>query len=206
MMNASKMLSVVLTIVSTAAFPAFARYLPSWFQNVDEIALRSDLIVIASPVESNPLGTATNMIYGGLDTNDIEVIRFRSNELSFPMGFNAFVPTETTFVILSVLRGAVEGRTFIMAHHTWNRKIFENTTVHLPYSPHLVSFDDLAKASNGDDLHPRFLLFLKSAKKSRFRATTGYVDPAYSVQLLSPIEWDPFEREQRLSRAPESDN
>jgi hypothetical protein len=178
---------VILSAIVFVVPVTLARYVPQWFYEIDQIARRSELIVIACPVACKPCGTATNVIVTGCTTNDIEVIRFNYQVKAFPKGMNAFVPTETTFLLLSVLKGEAATNSFTMFHYTWDKDFYRTNNLSRVNPPHLVSFSDLvrdAKDITSHGLRPKYLMFLKRTKDDRLYPTSGHFDPAYSIQLI----------------------
>ena len=181
-------IALAIVAITACVVPiTLARYVPPWFYQIDEIARRSDVIVLASPTDSRPCGTATNVIVTGCDTNDIQVTRINYAVHAYPTGMNVFVSTETTFVVLSHLKGQLTTNTFTLLHYTWDKEFLRTNDQPRSNPPALVSFTNTvspAQCAESYLLRPKYLMFLKKAADGRLIATTGQFDPAYSVQLL----------------------
>jgi hypothetical protein len=187
-MNRRNQIALAIVSITTCAAPiTLARYVPQWFDQIDEIARRSDVIVIACPMDSKPCGTATNVIVTGCDSNDMEVTRIHYDVKTYPAGMNAFVPTETTFVVLSQLKGQLSTNSFTLLHYTWDKEFHRTNSLSRVNPPCLVSFTNTMSDAQGTKsyfVRPKYLMFLRKSDDGRFVATTGQFDPAYSVQLL----------------------
>jgi hypothetical protein len=149
----------ILFIFSAASMPAAARIRQVWSEQ--QIADKSDLIVIAKAVEVRDTGIKTT----------VPNIR-RGND---PVGA---VEMETTFEVSAVLKGKIEKAPLVFSHLRE-----EKPEVASRGAAELVAFDPAEKKT--------YLLFLKRDDDGRYSAVVGQTDPADAVKEVgraAPVE------------------
>jgi hypothetical protein len=188
--------NVVLWVVfiTTVSGPriAAARHVPIWMLQMQEIAERSDLIVVACPVASWRCGEATNAILEESDSDGVHDPRVHSNGVVYPSGVNAFVPTETSFFVVSVLKGECGTNRLVMFHYEWDPKTYASNRICQVNSPTLLWLDYPKESTSATDWtcpRPRHLLFLKR-RGGRLYPTTGLENASLSVEVLQSQEID----------------
>jgi len=142
-----------LLLLGTAAF---ARIHPYW--SYGELTKEADLIVIATPVSVRDTTERTTL-------PDIELID--TNKVHHLI---AAIGVETTFSILSVLKGDTSTNTLLLHY------LRESEKKPSRGNPGLVAFDPNEKK--------RFLLFLKRESDGRYASVTGQTDPDGGVKDL----------------------
>jgi hypothetical protein len=128
------------------------------FWPYDKLTKMADLIVIATPVSVQDAAERTTFP---------DIVQTDTNNVRRPV---PAIAVETTFAILSVLKGNTSTNTFVL-HHL--RKL-ENEP--LFNGPGLVTFDPEDKK--------RFLLFLKRQADGRYAPLTGQTNPYGCVKDL----------------------
>jgi hypothetical protein len=135
---------------------AFARPVESW--PYDKLTKEADLIVIATPTSVHD--TAERTTFPNIVRTDTNNVRS-----AIPA-----IGVETTFTILSVLKGNTSTNAFVFHHLREAEKIPSIN------GPALVAFDPKERK--------RFLLFLKREEDGRYAPLTGQTDPACGVKDL----------------------
>jgi len=156
----------------------FARWIPHWIHQPREVTNRSDVIVVASPLDSRLSGPSTNSIRAGFDPD------WQLSTLT-----NAFVPTETTFQVAKRLKGELNTNRLVVFHYTVRPDLDIVNQANLEVNgPRLVSFEkhfqDPRRARHDPLPQPKYRLFLKRMAGGRFRATTGQIDAGLSIEFL----------------------
>ena len=138
---------------------AFARIHRTW--SYEQLTHDADCIVIATPVSVFHLIDALGQ------TTFPDIVQMGTNNVRTPV---PAVGIETTFAVLSVLKGGTNTKSFVLYHlaEAENKSVFNG--------PQLIAFEPKEKK--------RFLLFLKREPDGRFTPLTGQVDPVESVKDL----------------------
>jgi hypothetical protein len=123
--------------------------------DIDVLLPQSDLIVIARPVSVKETDEKTSVFW--------------------PWPQIPVVGVETTFEVLSVLKGSGALKQFVFHHFRRIEKPHRELD-----SPQLVSFDPNTNES--------FLLFLKVESEGRYASAAGQVDPAAGIHHLEHLK------------------
>ena len=143
-----------LVLLSTAVFARIHEHWP-----YDRLTKHADVIVIATPVSVHDTAEKTTLP---------NIVRTDTNNVRSEI---PAIGVETTFTILSVLKGDT-GTNSLVFHHLREAEkpgVQDN-------SPGLVTFDPKEKK--------RFLLFLKRESDGRYAPLTGQTDPDGGVRDL----------------------
>ena len=109
MKHMKRTLPVFLVLLACVPLAVVARSIPNWFLEPGEITKRSDLVVVARPLASRACGAVTNAIMAGFETNDF----------GYSSRTNAFLPTETRFEVVELIKGEVTTNAVTILHFTW---------------------------------------------------------------------------------------
>ena len=138
-------------------FPALARIMRDW--SYQERTDGADLIVIATPVAVKDTTEKTTI--PGIQRVE------KVNQVGRPV---PAIGVESTFEVLSVLKGDKGVKTFVLYHLRLEKpELMMN-------GPGLVSFEPKDKK--------RYLLFLKREPDGRYSSLTGQTDPDMGVKTL----------------------
>jgi hypothetical protein len=151
MKKIAPILSILL--LCTVALARIHEYWP-----YDRLTKEADLIVIATPVSVHDTSERTTLP---------NIVQTDTNNVRSPI---PAIGVETTFAVLSILKGATNTNTFVL-HHLRER---EKKPAINP--PGLVTFDPKDKK--------RFLLFLKGEPDGRYAPLTGQTDPDGGIRDL----------------------
>src|SRR5438876_1908325 len=153
-MNMKKILPILsFLLLGTVAFARVHAYWP-----YDKLTKEADLIVIATPVSVQDTAERTTFP---------DIMQTDTNNVRRPV---PAIGVETTFAVLSVLKGNTSTNTFVFHHlrELENKPSFNR--------PGLATFDARDKK--------RFLLFLKRESDGRYAPLTGQTDPDGGVKDL----------------------
>jgi hypothetical protein len=148
----------VLVGVVACSAPGSARFLENW--PYEKLMKESDLVVIANAVRTE-------------ETDD--------EPPKHPWTID-FVGQNTTFKVLHLLKGKVDGKEIKVLHFKWG-KLKKDVNPNDPFAG-LIEDGPLFAAfhtRNGPD----HMLFLKSLKDGRYEPVSGRIDPQLSVRVLS---------------------
>jgi hypothetical protein len=137
---------------------AFARPVAYW--PYDKLTKEADLIVIATPVSMHDTTEKTTL--PGIQ-------RVSADNVGRPV---SAIGVETTFEILSVLKGDNGSKKFVF-HHLREAEKWDRPEIN---GPGLVAFDPKEKK--------RFLIFLKRESDGRYSSLTGQTDPIGGIKDL----------------------
>jgi hypothetical protein len=154
-MNMKAFISTLSVVLLGAA--AFARLVESW--PYDKLTEKADLIIIATPVSVHETAEKTTLP---------NIVRTDTNNVRSAI---PAIGVETTFTILSILKGDTNISTFVFHHLREADKRGPGFN-----EPQLVAFDPKE--------NKRFLLFLKREPDGRYAPLTGQTDPATGVKDL----------------------
>jgi hypothetical protein len=145
---------IMLVLFSTTAFARLMEYWP-----YDRLTKEADAIVIATPVSVQDTAERTTLP---------NIARVGTNNVSSAI---PAIGVETTFTVLSVLKGETNTTTIVFHHLREAEKAVAEFN-----APGLVAFDPAEKK--------RFLLFLKRESDGRYAPLTGQTDPDGGVRDL----------------------
>ncbi len=157
MMTACRLSALAIELLWMVLVPANARPVRLW--SPAELTQKADLIVIAA-IQST----------GDLKPMDLSTAKF-----------DTWVPVKSVFVVQSVLKGHLAGKTVTVDHYRYMDKRAEISVVD---GPSFVEFNPAKKS--------QYLIYLKHRSSDTYEPLTGQEDPGLSFALLEPINTGPF--------------
>jgi hypothetical protein len=125
--------------------------------------------LVTGPTEPAELVAQSDLVVIG------DAIESKSTKDKTPTGFDG---VNTRIEVQAVLKGDLKGKELVIFHYRFSR---DSNQRFAPNGPDLVVFkSDADKGAIG----PHYLLFLKKLPDGRYEATSGQIDPIFSVRRL----------------------
>jgi hypothetical protein len=145
---------------------SYARSMRAW--TYDDLLKESDLVVIASVVDTKVVPTTDDLSANGLGRSGYHIQQL-----------------ETVFLVKVVLKGKHQQKRLDLVHFRYDPKVNEPilngpTLIEFPNSDQIAKSIEGNKRGYGKD----YLLFLKLRKDGKCGPVTGQVDPLFSIREL----------------------
>jgi len=155
MNTACKIYLIIFVCFGFIASPAFARL--GWFPDFDELSKKCDVIVIAEPIGVKDLSESSTL------PNIRPAIKV--------------IGVETTFKVVTVLKGEIKSSEFILHHY---RLPLPKEIMKMNSGPGLVSFPFE---------YEKYIMFLNKEDDGRYCPGSGQVDPNLSIRPIADNMW-----------------
>ncbi len=159
------LLAISALIASTMCCTSNNRPVPAW--PIQLLHERSDLILICAPTKIT-------------HRPDLDATLIKEEEREY------FTTTRTTFLVVSVLKGKFDDKTFELDHYALTEK-----GLRLGNGPVLADFaDNLTKEKEAGSCYSKssFIIYLKKNQEEGYEFVTGQNDSAFSVKTIAPVE------------------